>query len=211
MRTIEKVELSVEIVEEWIDWPASEWPGKCYQVANAIIDSRLVDGVAVCGHWTGPVAPETLFAGRAGAWPFVHHGWIETGPATAPVPYIIDPTRFVFEGVAPYIYQGWDESGYYDPGGDKWRRSMESPPPLYHPDQRPADISFDDALAEQAVMTMLRHPPQITVEQVFWLANLSRKTLGGLAKPLYRALEASYQAFIPIDNWRIIMERDNGK
>lgn len=193
------IELTAEAVSETIGIPVEEWPGNCYAISNAMVVAGVVDGIVQYGHWLGNVAAESLFAGRA--IPFVCHGWIVVGSVEDE--FVVDPTRYVFEGVEPYVFVGYNE-GEYDAGGNVWRASMETLPPPFREDQRPADLSFGNA--EQGVMSLLWNPPSLTIEHAFWLANLSLTTLGGLARPVYCALiDARLGGFIPIDNRRMVI------
>lgn len=83
-----------------LDWSTEKWRGQCYGVALALIESKLVSGRAVYGHYYGPISPTSKpFGSRAGTSFPAHHGWIVTEDG-----HIIDPTRWVFEDRAPYIY-----------------------------------------------------------------------------------------------------------
>lgn len=94
------------MLEHAIGMRSWEWPGRCFDVARALLRETGLEGRAVYGFWTGPVIPSVVFDG---AEPRVRHGWVVTGPGL-----IIDPTRFVFERVAPYIYHGPND--YYADG-----------------------------------------------------------------------------------------------
>lgn len=87
--------------ETAIGEPANAWAGRCYEISCKIVKAGLIDGgEAVYGHWVGPVHPESRFANRRGL-PFVLHGWIQLEDGC-----VIDPTRWVFEHVEPYLYVG---------------------------------------------------------------------------------------------------------
>jgi hypothetical protein len=92
-----RFELDVNEVAKAIDVPADEWAGRCYEISCHIRDAKLVPegSRAVYGKYDGPVAPGTLFFGK----PYIAHGWL-----LLPDGLIVDPTRWVFEGEAPYIY-----------------------------------------------------------------------------------------------------------
>lgn len=50
----------------------------------------------------------------------------------------------------------------------------------------------------------------LDIDQLFWLANLSPKTMGGheAAKIVYRELRRlDMKMLVPIDNWRMVMGR----
>jgi hypothetical protein len=80
---------------------AEKWVARCYEISCRIVAAGLVDGVAVYGHWTGDVASGSYFATRSARLPFVNHGWILLKDGR-----VLDPTRWVFENVAPYLYIG---------------------------------------------------------------------------------------------------------
>jgi len=71
-------------------------------VGRALLRDRIQDrrGRARHGHWTGDVAYGSHFDRRA-QLPFIAHGWIQLDDGR-----VLDPTRWVFENVAPYLYVG---------------------------------------------------------------------------------------------------------
>ncbi len=91
----------VGALERAIDMPSWEWPGRCFDVARALLRETGLDGHAAYGLWTGPVVPSAFFDGKDAQ---VRHGWIVTAEGL-----IVDPTRFVFERSAPYIYYGTND------------------------------------------------------------------------------------------------------
>jgi hypothetical protein len=98
---------TAEQVAETIGIPLTEWPGNCYGIASAMVEHGLVkDGVAVYGHWLGDVHPRSMFYPKWEAVRFCQHGWIRLDNDN-----VIDPTRFVFENAAPYIYEGNPSEG----------------------------------------------------------------------------------------------------
>lgn len=99
--------LSPEQVADLIGIPLTEWPGSCYGVATALVEHGLVPegSRAVYGHWIGPIAPTSMFAARRSIG-FTGHGWVLTDDGQ-----VIDPTRYVFEDAAPYVYVGGDPNG----------------------------------------------------------------------------------------------------
>jgi hypothetical protein len=86
--------------EKAIGEKAEKWVARCYEISCAIVAAGLVDGEAVYGHWIGDVAPGSHFAER-GRLPFIPHGWILLKDGR-----VLDPTRWVFEDVDPYLYVG---------------------------------------------------------------------------------------------------------
>ena len=101
---------------------ASAWAGRCYEIACAIVVSKLVRGVAVYGHWLGDVDEKSCFLASTACPPFVQHGWIVLHDDER----ILDPTRWAFEARKPYLFLGLptkpDGRACYDEGGNGWRR-----------------------------------------------------------------------------------------
>jgi hypothetical protein len=192
--------VTVREVEQAIDIPADEWPGNCYAIACAVVRTGLVFGRPAYGHWLGDVAPGTPFADRAEKLPFIPHGWVDQ-----PFEMVTDPTRWVFEGVEPYIF--WGKRGpEYDPGGNALLAAMMRPCPECDPGRPPVDLVFDDDITRVAVLDLLGYPTGITLDHVFWLANLPLGMLGDLAGPVFRAIvQAGHQAAIPIDNRELVL------
>jgi hypothetical protein len=87
--------------EKAIGSKAEQWVARCYEISCAIVAASLVDGEAVYGHWIGDIASGSHFANRGQRLPFVQHGWILLKDGR-----VLDPTRWVFEDVAPYLYVG---------------------------------------------------------------------------------------------------------
>jgi hypothetical protein len=80
--------------------PTRTWAGRCNHLAMAMVEQKLASGDVVFGVWRGrvaegvPTTPLLTFGG-------VLHSWIARPDGT-----VMDPTRWVFEGVDPYIYEG---------------------------------------------------------------------------------------------------------
>lgn len=186
---------SISDIEEIIDVDVEEWPGNCYAIATAIVESGLIDGRAVYGHWLGYVDPESMFYHKSKAG-FCRHGWIITDDG------IVDPTRWVFENSKPYIYEGPD-SDEYDEGGNSFRKLTEKECPRYNPDKH-LDVDFGEA---KEFIRDLTGDGEICLDRLFWLSNLSLGTLGEFAKPIYEEIaRINFSGFIPIDNRIAILE-----
>ena len=141
-------DLSVSAVEAAIGIPAEKWKGRCYAIACAIVEFNLVEGTAVYGHWTGPIAATSLFANRRDLG-FCHHGWIILKDGR-----VLDPTRWVFESVDPYIFVGEDlgdvcECGHAadEHAASGWFRQCLVCEDLEDGEPFCADFQPDDALA----------------------------------------------------------------
>lgn len=78
--------------------PAEDWAGRCNELALAMVELGLARGQVVFGIWRGPIAagiPRTQLMGGA------LHSWIQREDGG-----VVDPTRWVFEGGLPYVYEG---------------------------------------------------------------------------------------------------------
>ncbi len=83
-----------------IDLPLAEWPGRCNVVALLMLEAGLACGDMIGGRYHGVVAPGTLFSTRDPRCG-IGHVWIELTDGRH-----LDPTRWAFEGVAPYLWCG---------------------------------------------------------------------------------------------------------
>lgn len=226
--TTAAAKLTVAEAEKAIGIPVDQWSGNCYAIACAILRARLVKGRPAYGHWTGPVHPQSPFR-RGGNVPFQRHGWIvleERGPHAQRPGAVMDPTRWVFEHVAPYIYVGAPaedtdcvDCGYtedehddddtptcgifvrpdwpYDEGGDRFRMSVQRPLPQRKDGDKVQRLDLPRKLKQR-----LGLPQRLTVEQMAWLANLPYSVMGRDAWAICQALAAAgHKAYIPIDTW----------
>jgi len=226
-------DLTIEIVEKAIGIPSSKWDGRCYEVACRIVAAKLVNGTAVYGHYTGPVAKTGYWAGRRDRL-LQRHGWIVLDDGR-----ILDPTRWSFEDKKPYLHhhecnheficgncehvpeEHEELSGHcvfcvtcssfrrqkcdYDEGGNSLREAMLTPPPPFKNGDKIKDLPLC-AGAKDFVMTLLGSPQAITMPMLFWLGNLPVKKLGEFAPDVYKALiKSGREAIIPIDNRRMVL------
>jgi hypothetical protein len=200
---------------EAIGLPLEAWSGQCYGVAVALVESGLVDGCAVYGHWLGPVAEGSHF--DTGFRPFQRHGWIVLEDGS-----VVDPTRWAFEGVDPYIYHG--PADHYDEGGNAFRSALRGPPP-------PLDLFEDEVITvgqhqlptsawnwlekrlglESNYADEGYEPGMVSKAQLIWLAHLDPREMGGHAPAVIEMLDdLGMGALVPIDNRRMA-ERMAGK
>jgi hypothetical protein len=223
--------LTVPQVEHAIGIGTKLWAGNCYAIACAILRARLVRGRPAYGHWTGHIHPQSRFATKS-AKPFVRHGWVvlqERGDHAQRPGRVLDPTRWVFEHVEPYLYVGGPPSCLdVDPCGtcglleeehdgsvaDACEAYAVTPWPydeggdrLRQALQRPLPVKQPgDKLVRIDLPRRLKQrlglPHRMTCEQVAWLANLPYVVLGADAWAICKALEyAGHKALIPIDTW----------
>ena len=194
--------------EHVIGEKAEAWAGRCYEIACKFVDAGLVPGgVAVYGHWTGRVHPDSHFGNRA-RMPFMQHGWIYVEDDDI----VVDPTRRAFEAKAPYIFvekvpdgDGLDpcddcglieeehgddgvddncgdyhvERWPYDEGGNEMRAALQSPPPVPQPTDKLFTFKVEGSTALH-LRGLLKQADisALTEKQIFWLANLAYSVLG---------------------------------
>ena len=177
--------LTVREVEQAIGIPISDWEGRCMEIATLMTEKMAINGKAVYGLWLGTITEGSAFEGR----PFTHHGWTRCTDGR-----IIDPTRWVFEGKEPYIYQG--ESDYYDEGGVSLKSDKPVPP---YNESKKVDYHFGN---EHWLYELLLKSSKVSVMQLFYLANLPPQKIGIYARKMYEhIIRAGYEGFVPTDYW----------
>lgn len=185
--------LTLTEAETIVGEPADAWKMRCFEIASKLADR--VGGVAVYGAWDGPISPRSPFKAR-GLSP--NHGWVLLADGT-----IFDPTRWVFEGLDPYLYEG--ENDYYDEGRNRFRSQNLPPYPASTGDTVAVPLSDT---AEKHLAGLTGERGDRTGPQWMWVANLPYDTLEPHASEVYTALAgAGLAAFIPIDN-RLRFERE---
>lgn len=92
-------QLSPKKLADAIGIPLVHWQGNCFGVAKAINETLDLRGKVVWGDYIGKITP--LAFKFFGSKRPIKHGWImwEDG-------LVLDPTRWIFEAVQPYIYIG---------------------------------------------------------------------------------------------------------
>lgn len=193
-----KYPLSAEAAAKAIGILTKDWEGNCFGIARALVKAGLVEGKAVYGTYGGPMSERGYWTSRAHA-AFTHHGWI-VGPDRS----IIDPTRWSFEAVKPYIFRGQPDHPDYDAFGFKARRAMMEPCPRRTGMDQLKTFNLSEAAS--AVIASLTGEERaetfvLSVSQVFWLANLDPNLLGSSMKEIYEAIIGNgFAGFIPIDS-----------
>ncbi len=195
-------------IEKALDISAKQWEGRCYEIAGLLITKYFskfshtnIDKshLKLCyGIWEGDVHPASMFAGKGDS---VRHGWINHYGT------IIDPTRWVFEHVSPYIYFG-PNNGEYDYGAERFRQKFRQPCPSYNPQERQIDISKMPAKARKYVQRAISGKTnKVSVSQLAWVGATGMSELGEVAKPLYEWLiKENMGGLIPIDFRQAVLE-----
>jgi hypothetical protein len=187
--------MDIQIIEQAIGLKTEDWKGECYFVSCLILNANLIKGRAVHGSYFGTIAKASMFYSKN--LNMARHGWIET-----PDGKIIDPTRWVFEDVEPYIYETTINDPDYDKASSKLRKALMQPQPEYNPDVK--QLAIPDGKSGSAIRSVLCIPlnrKTISVDEAFWMANLTLDSLNFQAEHVYNALiEWGFKAFIPADH-----------
>jgi hypothetical protein len=228
---------TLEQCERALGEKAKTWVARCYEISCRIVAAGLVDGTAVYGHWVGDVSPQSYFASRSRSLPFVNHGWIVLNNGR-----VLDPTRWVFEAVPPYIYVGEPPDPWgvtpcmhcgllkeehrdggpedqcdmyempkwpYDEGGNEWRDAIDAGRPKPVPTGPRKKLKLEGWVAAWVAMLLEeKDGAKLTMNQLFYLSNLSYTTMFGAVGPegvraIYTAiadLNETAISWIPIDN-----------
>jgi hypothetical protein len=208
-------DITVKTIELATDTPVRMWKGNCFGVASAVVETGLVKGKAVYGHFIGEVHPNSYFGQRANL-PFVQHGWVVLDDGR-----IFDPTRWCFEGDSPYIWCG-ENDGSYDEGGNEFRMAMMRD----WPDEpaKPGEKRYKLQLGGDAIRELEEYGAElvdeeidgldydlrdveVTGNQLHWLANFPISYLSQQnAYDLFIQIkEHGLAGFIPIDNMKKIL------
>lgn len=190
-------------VQTAIGIPVQKWKGQCYGISCAIVESGVVKGEAVYGHYLGEVHPDSLlFHGSL----VNTHGWIilEKGYRAK----VLDPTRWVFENKKPYLYWG-NSLEEYDEGGNVLRGELALPKPEFNPADSQLDVTLLNDKERDYLNSRLGNPDAITIQLLGWLANRPIKPISQMGDPtiLYKILsKADLLVLLPYDN-RVMIER----
>lgn len=194
---------TIKEIEELIGDPADQWAGRCYEIVCRVLKADLVIGEDIFGAWVGPIHPKSFFAGR----PFTQHGWILT-----PNDHIVDPTRFVFEARAPYVFAGLrEECPEYDRGANAINRALlgDHPPPAAEEDEERFPVEFAGFGHDYVWAIFPDFKSQLTWKQLHWLAHRTPAELGVAGKPVFEGIIAAGKAgLIPLDNRIEVLGRE---
>ncbi len=183
--------------ERAVEAPASEWKGRCHEVA-CVINRVLKLGWEECyGAYLGPVAPGGFFDSDR---PIHRHGWL-----LSPDGRVFDPTRFVFENRDPYLYFEHNDTDY-DFGMERVRlgfriASGRRDPPEFDPKAETFVLDLSDPDAILYVTELFGNYPTLSFDQLLYLANLGPSEMSvSVARALHLEIERLGQgALIPFD------------
>lgn len=213
-------DLTIGYVEKALDWPVEKWEGNCFAVASQMVKQGVVEGKAVYGAWHGLLNSRGYWKNKAGV-PFVRHGWVILADGR-----ILDPTRWSFEAVAPYIWIGRGDHEEYDRGHNRYQEEHMQPWPDSDDGERELLFELlpevvDDLDNRGARLRDPLDPDQmdrdsldcehyrltLTHKQAFWLANFPLTWFSSEhnAREVYTQIaEHGFVGFIPIDNYNAV-------
>ena len=187
------------------------WKGNCSIVAYKAAELIGPEACPVRGHFLGEIAETSIFANRSHLG-FCPHSWVMVVVKGDSTFTLVDPTRWVFEGVEPYIFTHVGPHEDYDEGGSKLRETLLSPPPKA--DRSTKGHVLKELMiieAQRTVIDLLGDTYEgslVYADQWFWLSNLPYEYFIPFVRDIYTALEKiGCGAFIPIDNYSR-MERE---
>jgi hypothetical protein len=179
--------------------PAEAFAGNCYPVAHELAHLMGKPAIHVRGHWLGPDCREAHSKRAA-----TQHSWVECGD------WWMDPTRFVFEGVEPYIHIVCkDCDPFYDHCSRKFRKAMGATDTL-PPRKRPLKETGLSAGARLAisVATVRRNWKLWSEGEMFRIGNADPVIFGGHAHEIFAAIYKQRPAIIPIDTFEYLFPEE---
>jgi ribosome modulation factor len=189
--------------------PTENWKGNCYGVAEALLQSGLLQPVidkfgpaqATYGQYCGVVLSGNQFSGK----PFVRHGWIEIEEGI-----VIDPTYWVFLNEKPELRVCGVED--YDMAARRLRSAVlkDNDAPEFQEEDGIVRWTINNPEVTAAVADLLGKKSRveeglITVNQARWIGNRPLSELKANAAVIYGALDIlGLRAMIPLDNRRYV-------
>lgn len=191
----------IDLVSKEIEVDYNSWVARCFEISSYIVEADLIEGKAVFGKYHGKIHKDSFFADSR----FPNHGWILTKHN-----YIIDPTRWVFEATEPYIYICDADNPEYDRGSNVLKFILSPLRNIPSFDNSSRVIEIENEEIEHLFSQLLKdkkEPNKISINQILAIASSSLPELGEAAKPIFQWLsDNKLKAFIPIDNYEIVME-----
>ena len=181
----------------------NKWHSNCYAVSEAIYKYIDIDWLElVYWKWNWFISADSSFD----KW-ISNHGWLEFRLWKSTI--VIDPTRWVFEWVEPYIYINMISSEY-DRAAQKfqamirWNKVTSIPKPEVN--DKIKEISFwkeiDDFLFNNLLKWKYNY---YTVRNIMYIANTPVVDLKPYEKEILEILEEEwFDAFIPIDTKELV-------
>lgn len=188
---MEPEDLTIEALEIAYKSPARTWHSGCSQLAHVAI-AVMGHGHYAYGHYLGYVDSNGHWNDRI----FQRHAWVLLNDKR-----IVDPTRWSFENVEPYIYVGKMDDDY-DEGGNQMRAAFRGPCPPAGEDRL---ANFKEVLASAPLFEHLTKTPfeKMTFAQAAWVANTPYDQLSFAVASIYETFIANDEdILIPIDNMR---------
>lgn len=184
----------------------SAWPGRCYEIACAIVKEMKWQerAQAVYGLYKGPVSSKCTHFKKG----LNRHGWITLRDGR-----LVDPTRWVFEVSEPRLQvfvpgsqQFQAATSEYDEGGSALAQLREMPSATTGLNQHRLSPEVREILRFVSNWSLDKigaaHAQVLDVAQLAWLARTPFDQLGpNRAQTLYAWLDSLHlEALVPVDN-----------
>ena len=190
-------DLTIEDLEKCADLPVRKWHGLCRKMAAAT-HSIIKTGRWVWGDYLGLIDKNGYYGERSKLNRIIGHAWILLDDERA-----LDPTRWVFEHVDPYIYIG--NADDYDEVGNDFRTLFNRSCPTADKGRL---VNLKTSASNAALFERLTTTPfdKLTIQQLAWIATTPYDELGSNAVLIYETLVANdLKTLIPIcslQQWR---------
>lgn len=193
--------MDINKAQQILDIPFEEWKGNCSWIAQEFLDKGIVSGEHQYGQYHGKISSDGYFGGRN----FCQHAWILRDDGK-----IVDPTRWVFENVEPYIYITDEDDSDYDYGANRLKESLTfKPAPPYSPDENQYSLTnLDDAVRNSICNYLSYSGDNISLGQIFWLSNMPLHLFDeDCVEEIYKfIIDQGHEAFIPVDNRKKVLK-----
>lgn len=195
-------------VGDAIGIPVKRWPGNCFAISVAALESGVLDEFQekhgrlfpAYGMYDGPMG-----SGQRG---MNRHGWLESNEG-----HVVDPTRWVFTQEYPHIWAGTLDD--YDLGGMRLRsgvRPSSAPKPMGEQVRLGVNdpsllAAFDRLLGDHSTSTT----GAIHNNRLHWIATTPLEKLGDDAEAIMKTIDRiGRSSLIPVDNRLWIEFSTNG-
>ena len=177
--------------------------GNCGAAAHILVDMMGPPARFAYGFWVGENKSKSSKLHK-GDGPH-RHGWVRRGP------WIIDPTRWAFEDVDPYIWFGEAATSLeYDEGMRAFRGDFSREVPDRDDSEERDETGWDRDQLLSGLLPILFGEPRdwsrMTRSEMFWLGNVPPERLETFGPKvlihLYEEFEkVGQRVLIPCDNW----------
>jgi hypothetical protein len=166
-----------------------EW--NCFAVSTVLADLLKDKGInarAVYGMWRGYCVEKSMSSD-------FRHGWVIIDNKI-----IIDPTRWVFDGVDPKLFRTTTKNIQYDEGMVRFKNQFRTPFPAKEKNERIIDFNWSSNVLNFFRDITGKDCSSLSVRQALWCCNIPYTSHGSLLNEVYLEFQnKGCLSFIPID------------